>query len=327
MKVIITGGAGYIGSNCTKILKDKCDVVVVDNLSRGHLDSIPGVKFYNSDIRNKDELDKVFKAEAPVDAVIHFAANSLVGESCEKPYEYFINNVYGTLELLKVMVDNNVKKIVFSSSAAVYGKVDKALITEDLPLNPSSPYGETKAMMESIMKWFDEAYGLKYVALRYFNVCGASSDGTTGEDHRPETHLIPIVIQTLEGKRDHLDVYGDDYETRDGTCIRDYINIEDLIDGHVKALEYLMDGGDSNVFNLGTKNGSSNLEIIKAVEEVSGKKIKYVMAGRRAGDPDSLVANADKARKILKWEPKHSLEDSLRSAILFHETHPNGYEK
>lgn len=326
MKVIITGGAGYVGSNCAKLLKEKADVVVIDNFSTGHYDAISGIKYYNADIRNVYDLDKIFKAEKP-DAVIHFAAKSLVGESCEHPFEYFENNVYGTLELLKVMISNDVKKIVFSSSAAVYGKVDSPIITENSPLNPSSPYGETKVMMEEIMKWFDDAYGLKYVALRYFNVCGASDDGEVGEDHHPETHLIPIVIQVLEGKRDKLSVFGGDYQTKDGTNIRDYVNVVDLANAHIKALDYLIEGNKSNVFNLGTETGSSNLEIIRTIEKVSGKKIPFEIVGRRPGDPDSLVASSKKAQDVLGFSNKHTLEDSIRSAIRFREIHPNGYLK
>ncbi len=326
MKVLITGGAGYIGSCCTEILSKTDEVVIVDNLERGHLDAIKGYKFYNVDIRDKEALDKVFKEER-IDAVIHFAAKSQVGESCEKPYEYFINNVYGTLELLKVMVDNNVKKIVFSSSAATYGMQDVSVIDESLPFNPSSPYGETKCMMEEIMKWFDKAYGMKYVALRYFNVCAALDDGSKGEDHRPETHLIPIVLDTALGLRQKLQVFGNDYNTKDGTNVRDYINVVDLVDAHVKALRYLEKGNESNFFNLGTTTGSSNLEIIKTVEKVSGKKVNYEIGPRRPGDPDTLVASALKAKEVLGWEPKHTLEDSIKAALKFKENYPNGYSK
>ena len=323
---MITGGAGYIGSNCAKILSKLADIVIVDDFTTGHYDAIEGFKYHKVDIRDSKALDKVFKEEK-VDAVIHFAAKSLVGESCADPYKYFSNNVYGTLELLKCMIDNNVKKIVFSSSAAVYGNTKDDVITEETPKNPTSPYGETKLMMEEMMKWFDEAYGLKYVSLRYFNVCGASDDSSVGEDHHPETHLIPIIIQVLEGKRDHIDIFGSDYNTKDGTNIRDYVNVVDLVDAHIKALNYLMNGGESNIFNLGTNTGSSNLEIIRTVEKVSGKSINYKLVGRRPGDPDSLVASCAKAERVLGYKNNHTLEDSLRTAIKFHETHKDGYKK
>lgn len=327
MKILITGGAGYIGSHCVKMLKDKAEIVVVDNFSTGHKSALDkDIKYYEADIRDIHQMDKIFKDEK-VDAVIHFAAKSLVKESCEKPFEYFENNVYGTLELLKAMVSNNVKKIVFSSSAAVYGEVESPVITEDLPLNPSSPYGETKVMMEEIMKWFDKAYGVKYVSLRYFNVAGAYSDASIGEDHHPETHLIPIVLSCVLGKKESLDVYGDDYPTRDGSCIRDYVNVEDLIDGHIKALDYLFKGGESDIFNLGTKTGSSVFDIIHAAEEVSNKKINYSVKERRSGDPASLVASIEKAQKVLGFENKHSLKDSISSALEFHAKHPEGFPK
>lgn len=327
MKILVTGGAGYIGSHCVKILKEQAEVIVVDNFSTGHYEALDkDVKYYEADIRDQEKLDEIFEKEK-VDAVVHFAAKSLVGESCSKPDLYFDNNVYGTLVLLKSMVKNNVKKIVFSSSAAVYGNVDAEVITEDTLPNPTCPYGETKLMMEEMMKWFDSAYNMKYVSLRYFNVAGAYHDGSIGEDHHPETHLIPNVLACVTGKREKMDVYGFDYPTRDGTCVRDYINIEDLIDAHIKALNYLFNGGKSDIFNLGTKDGSSNLEIIKASEEVSGKKVNYNKAGRRAGDPASLIASNEKAKKILGFSNKHTLNDSISSALLFFKKHPDGYKK
>jgi len=325
MKVLVTGGAGYIGSATSKLLLKDFEVIIVDNFTRGHEDAIPGIKYYKADIKNVFDLDKIFKIEKP-DAVIHFAAKSLVGESVSNPYDYFENNVYGTLELLKVMISNNVKKIVFSSSAAVYGNAGSDSIKEDTPLNPQSPYGQTKLQMEEMMKAFDQAYGLKYVALRYFNVAGALDDGSIGEDHSPETHLIPIVIKAaFSGKP--LKVFGNDYDTKDGTNIRDYVNVVDLAQAHILALNYLMKGGASDIFNLGTDHGSSNLEIIRTVEKVTGLKVNYEIVGRRAGDPDSLVACCEKAKHVLGFENKHSLEDSIKSAILFHKNHPEGYNK
>ncbi len=327
-KILIVGGAGYIGSHNVRLFLDRgYDVVVIDNLNTGHLDALDSrAKFYKCDIRNKEELKKIFLDEKP-DGVVHFAALSLVGVSMKQPLEYFSNNVYGMQILLEVMHETGVNKIVFSSSAATYGDVKEMPITEDTPTNPINPYGETKLMMEKMMKWCDIAYGIKYVSLRYFNAAGAYDDGSIGEDHNPETHLIPLILQVPLAKRDHISVFGDDYDTRDGTCIRDYIHVMDLADAHVKAIEYLFKGNDSQIFNLGTGDGQSVKEMIIEAEKVVGKEIKKEFAPRRAGDPAKLIASNKKAKEILGWTPKYTLHMIMESAWKFHSTHKDGYKK
>lgn len=324
-KILIVGGAGYIGSiNVREFLNVGYDVVVVDNLNTGHLSSVDKrAKFYNLDIRNKTELVKVLKEEK-VDAVVHFAALSLVGVSMKDPLSYFDNNVYGMISLLQAMQEVGVNKIVFSSSAATYGEQDDQILTEESKTEPTSVYGETKLMMETIMKWCDKCIGIKYVSLRYFNAAGASSDGTLGEDHNPETHLIPLVLQVPLGKRDHISIFGNDYPTNDGTCIRDYIHVEDLASAHIKAIDYLLKGNDSNIFNLGTGVGHSVLEVINTSEKIAKKSIKKELASRRPGDPSILVASNKKAKEILGWENKKDLEDIISSAYNFHKNNPDG---
>ncbi len=326
MKILIVGGAGYIGSHNVRLFLDSgFEVVIVDNLNTGHISAVDKrAKFYKCDIRDKAELKRIFEAEKP-DGVVHFAALSLVGVSMKQPLEYFSNNVYGMQILLEVMHETGVNKIVFSSSAATYGNVEKMPITEDTPTNPINPYGETKLMMEKMMKWCDMAYGIKYVSLRYFNAAGAYDDGSIGEDHNPETHLIPLILQVPLGKRDHVSVFGDDYDTRDGTCIRDYIHIMDLADAHVRAIKYLLSGGESQIFNLGTGDGQSVNEMIVAAEKAVGAPIKKEYAERRAGDPAMLIASNKKAKEILGWEPKYSLDRIMETAWKFHKSHPNGY--
>ncbi|HSP47084.1 MAG TPA: UDP-glucose 4-epimerase GalE [Clostridiaceae bacterium] len=329
MAVLVCGGAGYIGSHCVFGLIEKGEqVVVVDNLSNGHLDAIPGeARFYEGDIRDMDFMDRVFQ-ENDITEVIHFAANSLVGESMTDPLKYYENNVYGTMVLLQSMIRNKVEKIVFSSTAAVYGEPKRVPILEDDETNPTNTYGETKLAMEKMMKWTDTAHGVRYVSLRYFNVAGAQKDGVIGEDHHPETHLIPLVLQVPLGKREKIMVYGDDYATADGTCIRDYIHVEDLIDGHLKALQYLREGNRSNIFNLGNGTGFSVNEIISAAEKATGLAIRKETVGRRAGDPAVLVASSAKAKEVLGWVPKHTeIVEIIASAWKFHETHKEGYNK
>lgn len=327
MSVLVCGGAGYIGSHCVyKLIEMGEKVVVVDNLQTGHRDAIhEGAIFYEGDIRNLEFLSSVFK-EQEIDSVIHFAANSLVGVSMSEPLNYFDNNVYGTEVLLKAMVQNNIKKIVFSSTAAVYGEPKSVPIKEDGPTNPTNPYGETKLAMEKIMKWVDLAHGIKYISLRYFNVAGAHESGKIGEAHSPETHLIPLVLQVPLGKREKVFIFGDDYDTSDGTCIRDYIHVMDLIKAHLLALEYLNKGNESNIFNLGNGMGFSVKEIIDAAEEVTGQNIKRKIVERRLGDPAILVASSHKAKEILNWEPKYTnINDIIASAWNFHKTHENGF--
>ncbi|MCM3585222.1 UDP-glucose 4-epimerase GalE [Mesobacillus maritimus] len=327
MSILVLGGAGYIGSHAVYQLIDQgYEVVVVDNLLTGHEQAIhPKAKFYKGDIREKAFLQNVFKSES-IDGVIHFAASSLVGESMTNPIKYFDNNVYGTQVLLDVMTEYDVKNIVFSSTAATYGEQEVMPITEEMATIPTNAYGETKLTMEKMMKWCDQAHGIKFVSLRYFNVAGARSTGEIGEDHDPETHLIPVVLQVALGQREFISIFGDDYDTEDGTCIRDYIHVEDLIDAHILALRYLHDGGDSNVFNLGSSQGFSVKDIIDTAREVTGHPIPAKTVERRAGDPSSLIASSAKAKEVLGWNPKRtSIHQIIQDAWNWHQNHPNGY--
>ncbi|MCM3588235.1 UDP-glucose 4-epimerase GalE [Mesobacillus maritimus] len=327
MSILVLGGAGYIGSHAVYQLIDQDhDVVVVDNLLTGHEKALhPKAKFYQGDIRDKAFLQDVFQKEN-IEGVIHFAASSLVGESMTNPIKYYDNNVYGTQVLLEVMNEYGVKNIVFSSTAATYGEQEVMPITEDMPTIPTNAYGETKLTMEKMMKWCDHAYGIKFVSLRYFNVAGARSTGEIGEDHHPETHLIPVVLQVALGQRESISVFGNDYDTPDGTCIRDYIHVEDLIDAHLLALTYLQNGGESNVFNLGSNQGFSVKEIIETAREVTGHSIPAIVADRRAGDPSSLIASSAKAKEVLGWEPKRNdIQQIIRDAWNWHQANPNGY--
>ncbi|MFR8043653.1 MAG: UDP-glucose 4-epimerase GalE [Clostridium butyricum] len=327
MSYIVLGGAGYIGSHAVnKLIENNYDVIVVDNLQSGHEEAINSkAKFYKGDIRDKNFLSNVFKKEN-IDGVFHFAANSIVGESMKEPLMYFNNNVYGMQILLEVMNEHNVNKIVFSSTAATYGEPKQVPITEDMETCPTNTYGETKLVMEKMMKWCDKAYGMKYVALRYFNVAGAEDDGSIGEDHNPETHLIPIVLQAALGKRDHITIFGDDYDTEDGTCVRDYVHVVDLVEAHILAMKYLTHGGESNTFNLGSSQGFSVKEIVETARKVTDKNIKAIIGERRAGDPSKLIASSDKARKILGWNPiRTNIENIIKDAWLWHDTHKNGY--
>ncbi|MDT2756777.1 UDP-glucose 4-epimerase GalE [Enterococcus asini] len=328
MAILVLGGAGYIGSHAVDQLINKgYEVVVVDSLFTGHKAAVhEKAKFYEGDIRDKEFLNNVFEQET-IDGVMHFAAFSLVGESVEKPLMYFNNNVYGMQVLLEVMKEHDVKHIVFSSTAATYGEPEVVPISEDMPTNPKNPYGESKLMMEKMMKWCDNAYGMKYVALRYFNVAGAKSDASIGEDHNPETHLVPIILQVALGQRDSLKIFGDDYATPDGTCIRDYVQVEDLIAAHILALEYLKAGNSSDAFNLGSNDGYSVKEMLDAARVVTGKEIPAEIVPRRAGDPAQLVASSEKARNILGWTPEYTdIKEIIRTAWNWHVSHPHGYE-
>lgn len=325
--ILVCGGAGYIGSHLVRALVSRGEkTAVIDNLQTGHRQAVAGeALFYQGDIRDRAILDQVFDSQ-PVEAVIHFAANSLVGESVANPLKYFNNNVQGTQVLLEAMVAHGVDKIVFSSSAAVYGEPAQVPISEDDNTNPTNPYGETKLAMEKMMKWVAQAEGLRYVSLRYFNVAGAIEDGSLGEDHHPETHLIPLVLQVPLGQRAHISIFGDDYDTPDGTCIRDYIHVMDLVAAHVLALDYLRQGGPSDIFNLGSAQGYSVKEIIAAAVKVVGGPIKTVVEGRRAGDPARLVASRDKALN-LGWRPRYTqVEDIIRTAWHWHQKRPGGFE-
>jgi len=327
MSILVCGGAGYIGSHTVhELVNQGKDVIIVDNLQTGHMKAVnPKAKFYKGDIRDAEFLDKVF-SENKVEAIIHFAANSLVGESMEKPLLYFNNNVYGMQVLLESMVKHDIKNIVFSSTAAVYGEPKKIPILEDDETNPTNTYGETKLTMEKMMKWVNKAYGITFVSLRYFNACGALLDGSIGEDHFPESHLIPLILQVPLKKRDAITVFGEDYETPDGTCIRDYIHVLDLADAHIKAVDYLQKGNESNIFNLGNGVGFSVKEIIDSAKQATNEDIKVVIGERRAGDPAKLIASNEKARKILGWEPKYTdVKDVIGTAWGWHKNHPDGY--
>lgn len=328
MPILVTGGAGYIGSHTVKFFQDRNeDIIVVDNLQSGHEMSINVEHFYKIDIRDKGVLNKVFRKHN-IEAVIHFAANSLVGESMEKPYEYYHNNVYGMLCLLDVMKENNVHKIVFSSTAAIYGEPQSIPIMESDKTNPTNTYGETKLVMEKMMKWFGEAYGIKYVSLRYFNAAGAHDGGFIGEHHHPETHLIPLILQVPLGMRDKIYIFGDDYPTEDGTCVRDYIHVMDLALAHYLALEYLRKGNESDIFNLGNGNGYSVKEVIETTRKITGHPIPSEVQGRRAGDPAILIASSEKAKNILRWEPRcNSLEKIIADAWNWHKKNPYGYNE
>lgn len=316
MAILITGGAGYVGSHAVRaLIEGGTEVVVLDDLSTGNQEAVDSrAVFYRGQIQDSALLSEILSTHA-IDGVIHFAAKSLVGESVKVPLLYYEHNVHGTQVLLESMEQHGVRRMVFSSSAAVYGEPRYTPIDEEHPTEPISPYGATKHTMEEMMHWADKAYGLKYVALRYFNVAGAHHSGEIGEAHRPETHIIPIVLQVPLGQRQEMTLFGDDYPTSDGTCIRDYIHIEDLIDAHVLALSYLERGGASDVFNLGTETGFSNQDVVVAARLVTAHAIPVVIGERREGDPAVLVASSQKARSVLGWDPKRtSLEAIIASA-------------
>ena len=316
MQVLVTGGAGYIGSHAVKVLLSKgYEVVVVDNLATGHKEAVDErAKLYIGDISDEAFMHQVF-SENDIKGVIHFAAFSLVGESMTNPYKYYENNVSKTNKLLKSMVEHNVLNLVFSSTAATYGEPEKTPIYEFDPQVPTNVYGQTKLAMEHMIKWYGSAHRLNNVALRYFNVAGALEDGSIGEAHNPETHLIPIILQVANNKRAKISIFGDDYPTKDKTCIRDYIHVLDLCEAHVLALEYLFNGNPSDNFNLGSGEGFSVLEMIEAARRVTGHPIPAEVAPRRAGDPAVLIANSDKARKVLGWKPtRENIEVMIRDA-------------
>lgn len=318
--ILVTGGAGYIGSHCVlALLEQNYNVVILDNLSTGHIETVKtlkkygNVKFYNTDLLEPANVDVIFK-ENNIDAVVHFAAFSQVGESVINPQKYYINNVCGTLNLLQAMLANDVKKIVFSSTAATYGEPKYIPIDEKHTQEPINPYGQTKLFIEKIMDDYDKAYGLKSVRLRYFNVAGADSKTRVGEWHEPETHLIPNILKSTFSGGQTFKMFGTDYDTKDGTCVRDYIDVEDLVNAHVLALQYLNNGGETNYFNLGTNNGNSVKEVLSACEQVTNQKIAVDVMPRRDGDPASFVADNKKAKEILKWQPKKTLEESIKNA-------------
>lgn len=327
MTILVLGGAGYIGSHTVYELIDNGeDVAVIDNLLTGHEEAVhPKARFYKGDIRDREFLDEVLKKEKP-DAVIHFAACSLVGESMEKPLKYYDNNLCGTKILLDSMVANGIDKIVFSSTAATYGEPERIPILETDKTEPTNTYGETKLSMEKMFKWVGKAHGLRYVSLRYFNACGAHNSGIIGEDHNPESHLIPLILQVPNGKREFISIYGGDYDTKDGTCVRDYIHVTDLAQAHILAVKYLQNGNKSEIFNLGNGIGFTVKEVIDTARKVTSHPIPAKITPRRAGDPAQLIASSEKAKEILGWKPEHnSLEEIISTAWNWHKNHLNGF--
>ena len=324
MKVLVTGGAGYIGSAVVeRLLKQGHEPIVYDNLSKGHSAAVaPGAVFIQADLQDSDLLIRSLEGHN-IEAVIHMAADSLVGESVSDPLKYFKNNTCGTASLLGAMLKVGVKKIVLSSTAAVYGSPETMPITEETPQNPTNPYGESKLMIERMLRWCDEAYGLRYVSLRYFNAAGATE--RCGEDHDPETHLIPNVLKVAAGKAEHVNVFGEDYPTPDGTCMRDYVHVIDLADAHILALNVME--RRSEIYNLGYGSGYSVAEVVEMARQVTGRRIFTEAAPRRAGDPPVLIASPDKIMRDLGWNPRHSeLDRIIESAWRWHLAHPNGYE-
>ena len=320
-RILVTGGAGYIGSHTVRLLLERgYDVAVVDNLSKGYRQNVPAGRLFEMDVADTAALTELMR-QLKTEAVVHFAAFIAVGESMVEPERYFVNNVTGSLSLLAAMLDAGVKHIVFSSSAAVYGNPHAVPILETFPIQAVNPYGESKVMVETLLGWFDRIHRLTSVSLRYFNAAGGAPDSKLGEQHEPETHLIPLILRAvLCGKP--VTVFGGDYDTPDGTCIRDYIHVEDLAEAHILALEHLLAGGSSDRFNVGTGSGHSVMEVIRAVEEVAGQKVPYVMGARRPGDPPRLVASSDKLRSTLGWQPHSSdLKTIVRHAWDFARQH------
>jgi UDP-glucose 4-epimerase len=319
-KILVVGGAGYIGSHMVKDLLDAgYHVITLDDLSTGHRELLPGGEFVEGGLGDAVLLDKLFSTHK-ISAVMHFAAFSLVGESVEKPLKYYRNNMAATAELLDSMIRHNVKRFIFSSTAAVYGEPVDIPITESHPCNPTNPYGESKIAVERMLKDCDSAYGLKYISLRYFNAAGADKSGKIGERHRNETHLIPLVLEVAAGRRENIKVFGANYLTPDGTCIRDYIHVSDLSGAHLLALNSLLSGGDSAVYNLGNNRGYSVREVIELARKVTGKPIPAIEADKRPGDPAILIASSDKIKKNLGWKPEYEdLETIIKTAWKWHQ--------
>lgn len=318
--ILIAGGAGYIGSHANKLFSQRgYDTVVFDNLVYGHRSFVRWGDFVLGDLADRDQLRLCF-SKYPIEAVMHFCAFAYVGESVTDPAKYYRNNVVNTVNLLDIMREFHVPYIIFSSTCSTYGVPQRIPLTEDHPQSPVNPYGWSKFMIEQILKDYNEAYGIKYVNLRYFNAAGADPDADIGERHDPETHLIPLVLDVAAGKRPDVKIFGTDYETPDGTCVRDYIHVTDLSDAHILALDYLRGGGPSDSFNLGNGNGFSVREVIRTAEEVTGRAIKYIETDRRAGDPPVLIGSARKAMEILNWRPQFSdLPAIIQTAWRWHQ--------
>lgn len=311
MAVLVCGGAGYIGSHINKQLnKEGYETVVFDNLVYGHREAVKWGHFVQGDLSRMEEIERVFK-QYKIEAVFHFAAYAYVGESVEKPEKYYYNNVANTLNLLHVMKKYGCNKIIFSSTCATYGEPERIPITEDMKQSPINPYGASKLMVERIFQDYSKAYDLKFVVLRYFNAAGADPDGEIGESHNPETHLIPLVLDAAGGKREDIKVFGTDYDTPDGSCIRDYIHVYDLATAHLLALHYLEEGKESDFFNLGNELGTSVLQVLESVKKVTNREFKIIVADRRAGDPAKLVGSSEKAQKVLKWKPVYGDIDTI----------------
>lgn len=319
--ILICGGAGYIGSHTNKLLSQQgYETVIFDNLVYGHKEAVKWGTFIQGDLKNQEEIEAVFQ-RYPIDAVLHFAAYACVGESVREPEKYYYNNVVNTLNLLHVMKKYHCDKIIFSSTCATYGEPEKVPITEEMPQKPINPYGETKLTVERIFRDYEKAYGLKYVVLRYFNAAGADPDGEIGESHDPETHIIPLVLDAASGKRPDIKVFGTDYPTPDGSCVRDYIHVTDLAQAHLLALQYLERGGESDCFNLGNERGTSVQEIISAVERVTGRDFKAAHSPRRPGDPAVLVGSSEKAKCVLGWKPQYAdIDIIVRHAWRWHQS-------
>ncbi len=328
MKLLITGGAGYVGSHTVRKLKEAGhEIVIFDNLSSGHLDAIKGFELFVGDLANKEDLKKVF-SENKFDGVVHFAGSIEAGESMTDPKRFFSNNLINGINLLDAMLEFGVKKIVFSSTAAVYGEPTKMPIEESDSKNPTNVYGETKLMFEKVLEAYDNAYGLKSVCLRYFNATGADPSGEIGPDHKNKTHLLTLTLLTALGKRDSIKIFGTDYPTPDGTGIRDYVHVNDLADAHVLALEYLEKKNTSDKFNLGNEKGTSVREVIEMSKKITGVDFAVIEEPRREGDPAKLYASSQKAKTILGWKPKFdTMEQIIQTAWNWHKKHPDGFEK
>lgn len=320
MSILVTGGAGYIGSHVVKdLIENDYDVITIDNLKKGHNEAILGGKLLVGDIKDIELLREVFSFNE-IEAVVHLAADSLVGESMNNPGKYYHNNLDNGIKLLDVMLEHGVKNIVFSSTAAVYGEPKEIPIKEEHTINPGNPYGESKYFFEKVMERYNKLFNLNYVSLRYFNAAGADPSGKIGEDHNPETHLIPLVLDTALGKRDKLYIFGDDYETRDGTCVRDYIHVNDLATAHTLSLKALINGEKSSIYNLGNGEGYTVKEVLETAREVTGKRIPAEDSERRPGDPAVLIASSDKIKEELNWSPQYpDLETIIKTAWQWHQ--------